>query len=484
MIIQCEKCQTRFRLDDSRVTDRGVKVRCTKCKHVFKVQKEEQEAASVDVVTEQAEFSSPTAASGELRSIAESVTADSGAADATENYSSFSAPPFDPTFTPSVADDLDLEITGSENAQADAVESAAESGDVDFTDIDFGENVPEPDSTQISTLSVDDFTDTTIESEPVDVQKKITQSLDFSDDDMFGAVVESAPETAAGDISFDLEDGSFAESMDISGQDASGKSGALSSLDTPDDAPFSLSEIDFGDELTSVAVQQVNPEDLKPSQQILFAPIAEARDNSADEVSAHSFSFSNEDTAAEQQQELQPLLLASRRKQSPLFAVIITVAALLLVSALGYFGYSSFYSSKESASEENGKISVRSVKAVFVENDKVGKLLVITGEAFNEYLKPRAALQVKVTVFDSAGETVATKNAYGGNPLTEEQIKSLPLDKIEAAMANQFGDSLTNLEVIPNKGIPFVVVLANLPEGAADFAVDSSGSTVATGKQQ
>ncbi|MFZ2949892.1 MAG: zinc-ribbon domain-containing protein, partial [Desulfuromonadaceae bacterium] len=41
MIIQCEKCQTRFRLDDSRVTAKGVKVRCTKCKHVFTVRNED-----------------------------------------------------------------------------------------------------------------------------------------------------------------------------------------------------------------------------------------------------------------------------------------------------------------------------------------------------------------------------------------------------------------------------------------------------------
>jgi hypothetical protein len=51
-------------------------------------------------------------------------------------------------------------------------------------------------------------------------------------------------------------------------------------------------------------------------------------------------------------------------------------------------------------------------------------------------------------------------------------------------MANQFGDSLANMEVAPGKAIPFVVVLANLPKGAKDFAVESAGSTVATGKQQ
>ena len=49
-------------------------------------------------------------------------------------------------------------------------------------------------------------------------------------------------------------------------------------------------------------------------------------------------------------------------------------------------------------------------------------------------------------------------------------------------MANQFGDSLVNMEVAPGKTIPFVVVLAAVPKGAKDFAVQPTGSTVAAGK--
>lgn len=39
MIVQCKSCQTRFRLDESLVPDRGRKVRCSKCKHAFFVRK-------------------------------------------------------------------------------------------------------------------------------------------------------------------------------------------------------------------------------------------------------------------------------------------------------------------------------------------------------------------------------------------------------------------------------------------------------------
>lgn len=484
MIIQCEKCQTRFRLDDSRVTDKGVKVRCTKCKHVFRVHKEGSHAEPFEPGAELAGFTpvdtqcDASAAPLDDRQFAAGDAAyapvgfdssEDASVVSADDFGLAGAAPLDTSAISFVSDELDVLTTES-------AEPAAIGGADDFSGFDFGEAVSEPDSAPLSTVSAADFIDGETDSvTPTAPRKEALQGLDFSDDDMFGAVVQPVPEESGSTISFDFEgDDSFAESMDMGGQDLSGKSGKLFSLDTSSDAPFSLDEIDFGDELTSVAVQQVNPEDLKPSQEMLFAPLAEAQvAESAPPLQAVDI---------DEQYELPPLSIASRRKQSPLFGVLIAVVALLVISVLGYIGYSSFSTAK-SATPESGRISVRGVKAVFVDNDAAGQLLVISGEAINEFPKPRAALQVKVSVYDATGQSIATKSAYGGNPMTEEQLESLPLDKIEAAMANQFGDSLANMEVAPGKAIPFVVVLANLPGGAIDFAVQSSGSTVATGKQ-
>ncbi|MFZ5469945.1 MAG: zinc-ribbon domain-containing protein [Myxococcota bacterium] len=41
MIVQCDQCKTRFRIPDEKVTEKGVKVRCTKCQHTFRVKKGE-----------------------------------------------------------------------------------------------------------------------------------------------------------------------------------------------------------------------------------------------------------------------------------------------------------------------------------------------------------------------------------------------------------------------------------------------------------
>ncbi|MEW5854204.1 MAG: zinc-ribbon domain-containing protein, partial [Myxococcota bacterium] len=37
MIVACEKCQTRFRVADEKLTPQGLRVRCSKCSHIFSV---------------------------------------------------------------------------------------------------------------------------------------------------------------------------------------------------------------------------------------------------------------------------------------------------------------------------------------------------------------------------------------------------------------------------------------------------------------
>jgi predicted Zn finger-like uncharacterized protein len=44
MIVQCNACQAKFKIADEKVTPKGVKVRCTRCKNMFVVRKPEAEA--------------------------------------------------------------------------------------------------------------------------------------------------------------------------------------------------------------------------------------------------------------------------------------------------------------------------------------------------------------------------------------------------------------------------------------------------------
>lgn len=46
MIVKCEQCSTRFKIPDDKVSDKGVKVRCSKCGHTFRIFKDGTLAAA------------------------------------------------------------------------------------------------------------------------------------------------------------------------------------------------------------------------------------------------------------------------------------------------------------------------------------------------------------------------------------------------------------------------------------------------------
>lgn len=483
MIIQCEQCRTKFKLDDSKVPDKGVKVRCAKCRNVFSVFREQQ----TDMES-QADFGSMLDASVPYKQDADEVASgfafpDDASAIEFEDAAPAAAAAFvqpDQEVLFAAADSIaEQEVTPADDDSMFPpvqIETPNSINEIDFGAFAFGD---EDNDTAPAVSPALDFGDTPTLQSPSAVSKNADfGGLDFSGDDMFGEVVPSAPEESPEAISFDFGMDDFSASMGAH-TGAAGHKSTFTMTDSPSDTPFSLDEIDFGDELTSVGVQHVSPEELKPSQELLFAPLAEAQAKPV--ASADSDSLRKNAAAKD---ELPPLSIASRRKQSPFFTGLIVLFGLIIAGIVAFYGYSLSVGNKTKVAQETERIAISKVDAMFVKNKLVGDLLVISGEAVNEFSKPRAAIQIKGMVYGANGEVLSSKNAFCGNPLTEEQLSTMPLEKIEAAMANQFGDSLANMEVAPGVSIPFVIVIAKPPTGAKDYGVEPAGSTVATGKQQ
>jgi predicted Zn finger-like uncharacterized protein len=499
MIIQCEQCRTKFKLDDSKVPDKGVKVRCAKCRYVFTVVREQSEEESrtdfdsILATTVSSEHSAAYETSSlELPEETYAIELDASTpvpaeeSEEVEHEDMTASEPFEIQEEPeeTVSIDTGSSEFGLFSAEEERLLPLAKSetpdsiNDVDFGEFDFGTEEEEDTLSGTVTQSFD-FGDAQKNQEPeAESHREEFSGLDFSGDDMFGEVVPSAPEESADAVSFDFGMDDFASSMGVENS-ATGQKNSFTMADASSDTPFSLDEIDFGDELTSVGVQHVSPEELKPSQELLFAPLAEAQQAKP----ASPTSSAPWDTV-KPNEEQPPLSIASRRKQSPLFSGLVAILGIVIVGVVAYFGYSMFAGGKANVAQESGRISILEVDATFVKNKLTGDLLVITGEAVNDFNKPRAAIQVKGLVYGANGEVLSSKNAFCGNPLTGEQLATMSLDKIETAMANQFGDSLANMEVAPGKSIPFVIVIAKPPAGAKDYGVEPAGSTVATGKQQ
>jgi predicted Zn finger-like uncharacterized protein len=86
MIVACERCRTRFQLDDARVPEGGVRVRCSRCKHAFFVMK--PGATKDDLIRAAASQSAeqPTFAPGPTHDLSEALPKGGDLSSATHQF--------------------------------------------------------------------------------------------------------------------------------------------------------------------------------------------------------------------------------------------------------------------------------------------------------------------------------------------------------------------------------------------------------------
>ncbi|RII25844.1 MAG: hypothetical protein CXR31_12625 [Geobacter sp.] len=594
MIVQCDHCNTRFKLDDAKIKPGGVKVRCSKCKEIFLVKREEpQEEPSAPPVTppvpEAAAGLSPDAApsppadfpdeeslSFEQSAFTNEAPPPTEASDDSAGMSfdefSFSDEPSAPqaevtpppagesydfgdvafdqqateekpvTAAPQVAaDEFDFgEMPFSEETAAVPGESAvgastpdAEGSSLDFSNFDFnaGEPAFSPDQTEPEPTATPGFdfsfggeesapeSDGGSRPSPVSeangadvagepfgfgyVEEPVTPELsredssaDFDQEPIMqqGVAVDGLPPALGDDFSdaFGVaggagpttppeEDQLFGFESDIpEGVGAAGATRKAAEME-----PLDFGDLDFGGVAEKASPAPPKKEGVSWEMPVAATAVAAG---AAGVLNAKGGTFAYDE-------ELPPLSIASRRRGSPIVSIVLIAIAVLLVVAIGGIG---FYTYQEGPSvlekfglgfmadwfgmETKGAnvITIRNSSAKFVTNREAGELFVITGEAVNNSKKMRASIQVKVVVFGPKGEVLLQHTAYCGNTLADDQLATFPMDKIEAAMNNQFGQSLANLGVEPGKSIPFMAVFKDLPRNAGEFGVEVVTSTVAS----
>lgn len=488
MVIQCEQCRTKFRLDDEKVSERGVKVRCAKCRHVFTVRKE-QEPATMSAepavaVASAAAFAesvaappadsfdmgqTDAAAAGEFDFGDVSFSTEAKAATVQDVAFSDKTVVMPPRAAAEPTVDLGFDFGEARSSSTPAAEPVVEFDfgeppkgptvvdDPGLADFDFGDVAPSAAASQTAAFDLGDL-GSLADAAPAAATRSDSQGFSFDD---------AVPQTADPAASFDLSGVDFTRSEQPA------------SATTPTVAAFSLEDLDLSADATQIAMDST----ATASSGTLFEPVDDVV-ASRQVAAASDITF---DLPTGQEEAPPPLSISSRKRQGSTISILVAVITVVVVAVLGFVAYTFISDGPKAlsllggapATAEDGKITVQNVKAYFVSTSASGELLVITGEALNTYKKPRAALQVKGVVFGATNQPVATRTVYAGNMLTREQLMEMPSDKIEAAMNNQFGDSLVNMEVQPGKTIPFTIVIINPPTEGKEFAVESVGSTVA-----
>ncbi len=509
MIIQCEQCRTKFKLDDEKVTERGARVRCAKCRHIFTVRRPEAAPQPATSLAEETVLPTPTAPPP--FAVEPEAPFDSESRQVAATVPEQTAPP--------APDDFDFGTVSFADLATDTP-SPPQPSEPSGNGIDFGTILPATSDTKPTreihfdfgeaTPSADTPSETAFDfGRPDAVTPPPTADLDFGGFDFgelppvggndranltttdFSTLGAPPTPTTVGDTGLDFgfgeattAPGTPTAGLDFSALDFGGAQTPESTAAPSGDA-FNLGELDFSTVDAPVPMPALQPEQDNP----LFTfsqPPATTAPTGPDEELPLTAPATPQPPAPE---ETPPLSIASRRRQNPLISALILVAGLLLVGVLAFMGYLFLGDGDKAArmigagtTADEGRIVVQKIQASFLTKATAGDLLVITGEALNRYGKPRAALQVKGTVFGPNNESLASQTCYAGNQLTREQLATMPRDKILSTMNNQFGDSLANLEVPPGKAIPFTLVIINPPANAKDFGVEAVGSTVAAGK--
>ncbi len=112
----------------------------------------------------------------------------------------------------------------------------------------------------------------------------------------------------------------------------------------------------------------------------------------------------------------------------------------------------------------------------FVENQKAGEILVVTGTVTNRYDAPRSYIAVKGNLYDKNGKIIKTSEAYCGHSFDKKALKTMDPKEIRDRLADRKGDKGSNVALKPGARIPYTVVFFDLPDGMDELAVEVTAS--------
>lgn len=484
MVIQCSHCQAKFKLADDKLKPEGTKVRCSKCKEVFTVFPEEMPPPPPSVPVPsgtQANFELETSAAPAEASPETQGPAFAGSTLASDEFS------FD-------ASDI---FSDSTPAPAAEPETQSESFDSFFDD-----QQPTPQSEEITPQGVD-----VAEEPPPSPTNNGDSDLGFGEFS-FDSAEPPAPPTVApptepssfDDSAFDFGDvptSATSQATDTGGDTFDfGETPTDFSFEQPA-APTSAQAFDFDENAFAAPEENSAPNFESPSFDSETAeadevPLSTPAVETAEEQPVFTQSAAPT-TAPERPQKAAAAAKSSktaipkpppRFRISPLAIILRSLFILFLASAgaMIYFYYRpgiidtkqllGDLIGKTVVKQESGQIRIGSLAASYVTNSQAGELLVIQGEAINEFSSARSAISVRASLLDKSGKILQQRTAFCGNPLSTSALQNLSFAEIEKAMNNQFGELMSNLNVAGGKTIPFTIVFQKFPKGMSEYSVE------------
>jgi len=475
MIIQCDKCATRFRLDDSRITPNGVKVRCTKCENVFivtpppppeEVQVEELFGV-VPGMEDKPETDGEKAQQPKLKEDGKHLSFD-----------------FDNEIT---RDDIFKPAKGAHAGEGagrgvkTGKKEAVEQPGLSFDNLDFSFSEDRSDeSAGKSAWDAASGTDSGSEEdifagafdEPDSPAKQPEEKNDFNLDIDLAAPSGENGKDDSFDFGFDVPPGE---------DEKEDEPPAPAPLSAPvEEKPASTATIGHGAAAAAYTKEAAPPPPEEPGKEEVEEPAFNTvLSRTIEEEAPLSFGPSDEDEERaqdeeepeehEEEEEVDEEPVAGQRRQGqPQMGVIIAALIIVLGGGLIYFtGIIDKLTSVLMPPSAQKVVEIESIKGFYEENRNFGRLFVIDARVKNITGEPQEVKAATGVVYDGRGRKLAEKSVSPGRIVSVDDIRNLSREELERAFRDPSGG------VIPPKGsVPVMVLFIEVPEGLSEYGVD------------
>ena len=162
--------------------------------------------------------------------------------------------------------------------------------------------------------------------------------------------------------------------------------------------------------------------------------------------------------------------------------------ALLVLAGAGYYlgftppgrktletvapGVSALLGGKPAAEARPG-YDVRNVIGYYEKAAGARKILVIKGQVTNLSAEEKSGIRVFTTILDPSGKVLAEQAVYAGNVIPGDALRKIDPERAAKIFDNRFGEGLANMHVGPGKSVPFMVVFFNAPESIDSYRLEA-----------
>ena len=165
----------------------------------------------------------------------------------------------------------------------------------------------------------------------------------------------------------------------------------------------------------------------------------------------------------------------------------VAVAVAVLLAAGGYLGLTtsgrktlegavpgvaSLWGGKP-AEQAAPKYDLRSVIGYYESGAASPRILVIKGQVANLSTVEKSGIRIHAALLDNSDAVLAQQAVYAGNVLSGEAIRKGTRDTLSKAMGNRLGEGLANMNVAPGKAIPFMVVFFDAPANMESYKLEA-----------